>query len=131
MKHRFNHLVIYQDTDAEGVVYYANYLGYFERGRMELLRSMGLPMKKLKQDFGIVFAIRKVECDYLAPARLEDEITIETEIVEYTMATVNFSQKVFRGEQMLVSAKIQACSIAINKFRPVRIPPALIAMLSG
>jgi acyl-CoA thioester hydrolase len=127
--HRFNHLVIYQDTDAEGVVYYANYLGYFERGRMELLRSMGFPMKKLKQDFGIVFAIRKVECDYLAPAMLEDEITIETEITEHTMATVNFYQKALRGEQLLVAAKIQACSIDINKFRPVRIPQKLIDKL--
>jgi len=129
MEHRFTHRVIYQDTDAEGVVYYANYLGYFERGRMELLRSLGFPMKKLKEQFGIVFAIRKVECEYLAPALLEDEITIETEIAGHTAATVDFVQRAKRGDQVLVSARIQACAIDIEKFRPVRIPQELTDQL--
>lgn len=129
MKHSFTHRVIYQDTDAEGVVYYANYLGYFERGRMELLRALGFPMKKLKEQFGIVFAIRKVECDYLAPALLEDEIEIETEIIEHTSATVNFAQRAIKDKKVLVSARIQACAINIIKFRPVRIPDEIIAVL--
>ncbi len=129
MKHSFTYRVIYQDTDAEGVVYYANYLGYFERGRMGLLKALGFPMKKLKADFGIVFAIRRVECDYHAPARLEDELTIETEIVSHTAATVDFDQKARLADKMLVSARIQACAIDIDKFRPARIPAELIDRL--
>ncbi len=131
MKHSFTHRVIYQDTDAEGVVYYANYLGYFERGRMEMLRSLGFPIKELRDKYGIVFAIRRVECDYRSPALLEDEISIETEIAGHTAATVDFAQSAARGDKVLVSARIQACAIDIGKFRPVRIPDELLDRLKA
>ena len=125
MKQQFKHRVIYQDTDAEGVVYYANYLGFFERGRMELMREMGISIKELKETKGMAFAINRVECDYLAPALLDDEITVETEILERTGATMVFRQQVLRGKAVLVSAKITACAINLKSFRPMKIPPAL------
>ncbi len=125
MKHQFKQRIIYQDTDAEGVVYYANYLGYFERGRMEYLRKLGVSMKELKEKYGLAFAIARVECDYKAPALLDDEITVETEVAESAAATIIFKQQVLREDKILVSARITACAISLKSFRPMKIPKEL------
>jgi len=122
MKHKFNYRAIYKDTDAEGVVYYANYLGFFERGRTELLEQMGVDLQKIKKEQNIVFAINRVECDYKAPALLYDELTITTEIDSTTAARIIFKQNVLRGKTLLVSAKITACGINMKDFKPVRLP---------
>jgi acyl-CoA thioester hydrolase len=122
MKHSFNQRIIYADTDAEGVVYYANYLKFFERGRMELLRGMGVSIVELKEKENILFAISKVECEYKAPAVLDDEITVETEIEGKTAATILFGQKVLKDGKLLVIAKITACAIDSKSFRPVKVP---------
>lgn len=129
MKHQFKQRIIYKDTDAEGVVYYANYLGFFERGRMELLRSMGVSLKDLSEQKGIAFTITKVECDYHAPALLDDEITITTEILGTTSATIVFKQEAMRSEKLLVSAIITACAISLKTFRPARLPRELSSLL--
>ena len=129
MKHQFQQRIIYKDTDAEGVVYYANYLGFFEQGRMELLRDMGVSLKDLREQKGIAFAITKVECDYHAPALLDDEITITTEILETTSATILFKQEALREEKLLVSAKITACAISLKTFKPARLPQELSSLL--
>lgn len=125
MKHEFKHRVIYQDTDAEGVVYYANYLGFFERGRTELLRQMGVHLKDIKEKHGIVFAVTRVECDYHSPARYDDELTITSEIQEARGATIAFKQAVLRGGSVLVSALIMACALDIKNMKPVRLPDKL------
>ncbi len=126
MKHQFKQRIIYGDTDAEGVVYYANYLKFFERGRMELLREMGVSILDLKEKHGILFTISKVVCDYKAPARLEDGITVTTEIVETTGATIIFKQEALRGERSLVSARITAVAIDAKSFKPRKIPAGLL-----
>jgi acyl-CoA thioester hydrolase len=125
MEHQFTHRVIYQDTDAEGVVYYANYLGLFERGRTELLRQRGISLRTLKEKQGIVFAVTRVECDYHAPAVYDDELTVSTEIAETTPARVIFQQQVLRGSKALVSAKTTLCALNVKRFRPVRLPAEL------
>lgn len=125
MKHEFKHRVIYQDTDAEGVVYYANYLGYFERGRTELLRQLGIHLKDLKEKHNIIFAVTRVECDYRSPARYEDDLTITTRIEEISAATIVFKQEVLRGDQVLVSARITGCAVGTKNLRPVRLPESL------
>ncbi|MDD5593138.1 MAG: tol-pal system-associated acyl-CoA thioesterase [Candidatus Margulisbacteria bacterium] len=130
MKHQFTHRVIYQDTDAEGVVYYANYLGFFERGRTELLRQMGVSLKAMKEKQGIVFAIIKAECDYRSPAFYDDEITIVTEIESVTPARVVFKQSALRKDKVLVSAAITACALDIKAFKPVRVPKELSSHVS-
>lgn len=122
MKHEFNYRPIYKDTDAEGVVYYANYLGLFERGRTELLEKMGVDLKKIKEEQKIVFAINRVECDYKAPAQLYDNITIATEIDSTSAARIIFKQHVLKGKTVLVSAKVTACGINMKDFKPVRLP---------
>ena len=125
MKHQLKQRIIYADTDAEGVVYYANYLKFFERGRMELMRKMGVSIRELKEKRGIAFTISRVECDYRSPAILDDEITVETEILEQTGATMVFKQQVLRGNSVLVSARITACAINLKSFRPMKIPQDL------
>lgn len=125
MKHEFRQRIIYADTDAEGVVYYANYLKFFERGRMELMRDMGISIRELKEKRGTAFAVSRVECDYRAPALLDDEITVETEILEKTGAIMVFRQQVLRDKTVLVSAKITACAINLKSFRPMKIPEDL------
>ncbi|MCU0640893.1 MAG: acyl-CoA thioesterase [Candidatus Margulisbacteria bacterium] len=125
MKHQFTHRVIYQDTDAEGVVYYANYLGLFERGRTELLRQMALSVKEFKEKQGILFAVTKVDCDYHAPAGYDDELTVTTEITATTPARVTFTQQIIKGEKALVSARITLCALSVKDFRPVRLPDQL------
>jgi acyl-CoA thioester hydrolase len=125
MKHQFSHRVIYQDTDAEGVVYYANYLGLFERGRTELLRQMGISVKEFKEKKGIVFAVTKVDCDYIAPAGYDDELTITTEIAATTPARATFAQQVLKGDKVLVAARITLCALSVKDFRPVRLPAEL------
>jgi len=122
MKHSFKYKVIYKDTDAEGVVYYANYLGLFERGRTELLGKMGINLLEVKDQQGIVFAITNVNCDYKAPAALYDEIIVTTEIEKKTPARIIFKQEVLRDEKVLVSAKITACPIDLKTFKPQRLP---------
>lgn len=122
MKHSFNYRVIYKDTDAEGVVYYANYLGFFERGRGELLRQMGVDLKKLKEEEQVVFAITNVNCDYISPAKYDDEITVTTEMVEKGKARIVFQQEVLRGQERLVAAKVTACAVSLKTFKPQRLP---------
>jgi acyl-CoA thioester hydrolase len=131
MKHQFTHRVIYQDTDAEGVVYYANYLGFFERGRTELLRQKGVSLKEIKAKKGIVFAIANVNCDYKAPALYDDELEITTEICETSAVRIVFKQEVYRGKQLLASAKVTACSINLKSFRPARIPDEIGKLLGN
>jgi len=114
--------IIYADTDAEGVVYYANYLKFFERGRDEFIRKMGFSLKNLKQEKGLLFAVDNVECKYHAPARFDDELIITTEIAETTGVRIIFEQKALRENNLLVFAKISVFALDAKTFKPLRLP---------
>lgn len=106
--------VYYEDTDAGGVVYYANYLRFMERARTEWLRALGHEQRAL-MDEGIAFAARSVTAEYLKPARLDDELTVVSTIESLGRAQIVFAQRVERATELLVDAKIRiAC------FDPVR-----------
>jgi acyl-CoA thioester hydrolase len=126
VKHSFNCRVIYGDTDAEGVVYYANYLRWFEAGRTELLRSRGIDLNKFKDDQGIVFAVTRVECDYKAPARYDEEIEIVTAVAETSPVRIIFDQQAKKNGKLLVSARVTACALSAKDLRPIRLPPELL-----
>jgi len=112
--------IYYHDTDAGGVVYYANYLRYLEEARTELLREKGVDIGKLAEE-GILFAVRRVEIDYKAPARYADTLTIAVSITKVKNATLEFTQTINRGDQILVKAKTQLVCITSN-FKPQAIP---------
>jgi acyl-CoA thioester hydrolase len=121
MTHRFALRVYYEDTDLAGIVYYANYLKFIERARTEWVRAMGIDQGRVKAEEGIVFAVRRVEADYLAPARFDDMLEVETELREATAARVVLDQRVVREGAVLFSAIVTIVALT-GAGRPARLP---------
>jgi acyl-CoA thioester hydrolase len=114
--------VYYEDTDAAGVVYYAGYLRFLERGRTEWLRQLGVEQFGLAQDAGIAFAVRALNVEYLKAARLDDALTVVTELASLGRAQVVFAQRVERDGQALVEATVRVACIDARRMKPVAIP---------
>lgn len=128
--HRFPIRVYYEDTDAAGIVYYANYLKFVERARTEMMRLYGVEHEKTRREGGTAFIVRRAEIEYIAPARLDDELVVETRIQELGGATILLSQNVLRDGRALVRAAILVACIDAQG-RPVRLPAALRSSLSS
>jgi acyl-CoA thioester hydrolase len=128
MSHHMTLRVYYEDTDLAGIVYYANYLKFIERGRTEWLRQLGMDQLAMQQSTGHVFAVRRVEADYLRPARFDDLLTVVTGLAQDSPARVIVDQKVMRGEEILFTARVTIACLD-SKGRPVRLPADLAAML--
>ena len=123
--------VYWEDTDAGGVVYYANYLKFMERARTEWLRAAGFDQSRLRDDFGAVFVVRRVEIDYLKPARLDDEIDIEVRLIELGRVKLVAAQRLTRGDTLLVKARVTLACVEAERFKPVKIPDRILASLSS
>lgn len=115
--------VYYEDTDLGGIVYYANYLKFIERGRSEWLRALGIDQLALKQS-GHVFAVRHLEADYLAPAVYDDMLCVATHILKRSPARLVLQQLVSRDEKTLFSAKVTIVCLGPD-LRPARLPADL------
>lgn len=113
--------VYYEDTDLAGIVYYANYLKFIERGRSEWVRARGIDQTLLREEAGLVFAVRRVAADYLRPARFDDLLTVETRLVEARGARLVMAQRVLRGDEVLFTATVTLACID-RSGRPARIP---------
>lgn len=114
--------VYWEDTDAGAIVYYANYLKFTERARSDMLRLLGVDQRSMmEQDSGAMFAVRDVTASYLAPARLDDDLLVETRLTEMKGATLSLSQNVMRQDEMLVQTQVRAAFIGLDG-RPRRIP---------
>ncbi|MDO8346306.1 MAG: tol-pal system-associated acyl-CoA thioesterase [Rugosibacter sp.] len=113
--------VYYEDTDAAGIVYYANYLRFLERGRTEFLRTLGHEQSALATR-RIAFAVRSASVDYLKPAKLDDLLTVETVVGSLGRAQVTFIQRIVRGKDILLDAKIRVACIDPTSGRPVAMP---------
>ena len=87
--------IYYEDTDSEGVVYYANYLKFLERGRTEFLRELGFDLEEIKNVFSLIFAVKSVNAEYISPARLNDLILVNTQIKKYGKASIEFDQMIY------------------------------------
>ena len=122
--------VYYEDTDAAGIVYYANYLRFIERGRTEFLRALGHDQNVLMKE-GIAFAVRSVSAEFLRPARLDDLLTIETGIESLGRAQVTFAQRVLRDQELLLDAKIRVACIDPARGKPIPMPRTLHEQLSA
>lgn len=121
MSHRFDLRIYYEDTDLAGIVYYANYLKFIERARTEYVRSVGIDQAALKAAKGIVFAVRRVEADYLSPARFDDELRVETSVQKVTAARIILRQSVVRGETVLFDAIVTLVALT-DSGKPTRLP---------
>ena len=128
-RHRFQTRVYYEDTDLAGIVYYANYLKYIERARTEWVRSLGIDQTALKRDTGFVFAVRRIEADYLAPARFDDVLIISTAPVKATPARLTLAQQVHRDDMLLFDSFVTLVALAADG-RPARLPADLRSKLA-
>jgi acyl-CoA thioester hydrolase len=122
--HRYGLRIYFEDTDAGGLVYHANYLRFAERARTEALRAMGLPHSEMMLHHGMIFVVRHAELDYQRPARLDDELTIETTTVSVGGASVKLRQRVARDEETLVVVDLTLVSVRLQTGRAERMPAA-------
>jgi acyl-CoA thioester hydrolase len=121
MTHRLPIRVYYEDTDLAGIVYYANYLKFIERARTEWVRGLGLDQGRLKAEQGIVFAVRRVEADYLRPAAFDDELLVQTSVESMTAARLVLKQDVMRDGEVLFASIVTLVALGPDG-RPVRLP---------
>ena len=130
MTHQITIRVYYEDTDLAGVVYYANYLRFIERGRTEALRDLGIDQAALKRDRGLVFVVCRLTIDYLAPAVFDDLLEVRTRITRLRGASLEMAQEVWRGETCLSRAAVTIACIDVAG-RPQRLPGDVRERLGG
>ncbi|MBP5161334.1 MAG: tol-pal system-associated acyl-CoA thioesterase [Alphaproteobacteria bacterium] len=126
MKNTFDLRVYYEDTDAGGIVYHANYLCFAERARTEFLHKLGLTNRKmLAQDIGIV--VTHLEIDYKQPAFLEDKLTVETSVLKMGAASMILQQDIKRSDTLIAVLKVSVAFVCVSAKKPIRIPEELKA----
>lgn len=130
MTHHHAVRVYYEDTDLAGIVYYANYLRFIERARTEWVRACGVDQVALRADQGVVFAVRRVVADYLAPAHFDDVLEVRTVLHTLGGARIVLEQDIWRGDTRLFASTVTLVAIGPDG-RPVRLPVALRAHLAG
>ena len=114
--------VYWEDTDAGGVVFYANYLKFFERARTEWLRQLGVGQQALREVTGALFVVTDTRVSYRAPARLDDELRISVDVYERGTASMKIRQQAWRGDTLLAEGEIRIGCVDDGTFRPRRIP---------
>ncbi len=123
--------VYYEDTDMAGVVYYAGYLRFLERGRTEWLRALGVEQNRLAQEEGLVFAVRSLAIEYLRPARLDDQLAVLTELTLPGRAQVTLRQRIERGGETLVEATVRIACLNTRTMKPAALPAEIRRKLGG
>lgn len=129
MSHSFCLRVYYEDTDLAGIVYYANYLKFIERARSEWVRGLGIDQRRLKAEQGLVFAVRRIEADYLRPALFDDELEVRTRPARRTGARIDLVQEVRRGTDLLFVATVTLVCLT-TEGTATRLPKALSALMA-
>ena len=125
---RFTLRVYWEDTDAGGVVFFANYLKFFERARTEWLRSLGFGQERLRLDTGAVFIVADTSVRYLSPARLDDLLEITVQIIDAGRASMTLAQQAWRGDALLAQGSIRIGCVDAETFKPRRIPNELLEL---
>jgi acyl-CoA thioester hydrolase len=121
--------VYYEDTDAGGVVYYANYLRFLERARTEVLRQLGFEQAPLARESGLAFAVRSLQVEYLKPARLDDSLDVSSTIGELGRAQVVFLQQIERAGEVLIDARVRVACLDLARGKATAIPKNLHEIL--
>lgn len=123
--------VYYEDTDSGGVVYYANYLKYMERARTEWLRALGFEQDELLARYGVLFAVRSAQLDFLRPARFNDLLQVSVTLRRPGGASVTVQQRVQREDLVLCEGEVKIACIEAKTFTPCAMPDELVARLTG
>ena len=121
--------VYYEDTDAGGVMYYANYLKFFERSRTEWLRGLGVQQSSLADDENLLFVVKNVQIQYRKPARLDDLLEINSRITRVGPASITFHQTAYCRGELLCESDIQVCCVHGTSMRPAPLTPELRTLL--
>ena len=122
--------VYWEDTDAGGVVYHSQYLNFMERARTEFLRSLGLMQTALRDDLGVLFVVRDIQIRFKKPAKFDDALYVNTQLIKVGRSLLEFEQNIYRGDEHLIAAKVDVVCIGADSFRPVRIPDTMISLLT-
>lgn len=130
MQHFFPVRVYYEDTDAGGVVYHARYLHFFERARTEWLRELGFSQHILLTQ-SMAFVVKSMNIDYKMPARLDDQLLVETKVWEVKGAKMVFHQRLLRAEDCLCEAQVTVASVNLVKMKPISVPDGIKQALVG
>ncbi len=128
MSHQFPVTVYYEDTDMGGIVYHANFLRFIERARSDFVRRLGVDQNAMR-DAGVVWVVTRIEADYIAPARFEDALIVETSVEKRTSARLTMAQVVRRDGQELFRAMVTAVCMDMKTGKPVRLPAEVRASL--
>ncbi|MCQ8119071.1 tol-pal system-associated acyl-CoA thioesterase [Methylomonas rosea] len=122
--------VYYEDTDAGGVVFYANYLKFFERARTEMLRSVGFEQDNLLAEQNLIFVVRSVKVDYLKPARFNELLDVSAKVIEHKKTNFTFEQSIIRQQNVLCTAEIRIACLDAQSMKPKLIPSAILEHLN-
>lgn len=124
-----NYRVYYEDTDAGGVVYYANYLKFFERARTDFLRSIGISQNELSKSEKLLFVVKKCEVEYLFSVKLDDVLSVEVEILKIGVASLIINQKIYCNQNLTTKMLVEIVAIDAENHKPKRIPQNLKNLL--
>jgi acyl-CoA thioester hydrolase len=127
---RLNLRVYWEDTDAGGIVFYANYLKFFERARTEWLRSLGVQQQALRDTTGAMFVVSDTQVRFLRPARLDDLLVVSACLIEAGRATMQIAQQAWRGDELLAEGRIRIGCVDASTLRPRRIPESILQALA-
>jgi acyl-CoA thioester hydrolase len=130
-RHRYTLRVYYEDTDAGGIVYHANYLRFAERARTEAMRDLGVPHADMVRECNLMFVVRRVKLDYFRPARLDDSLEVVTRPLALRAATVTLCQDIEGNLGPCASAEIELACVDVDAGRAARIPPRWRAAFEG
>lgn len=122
--------VYWEDTDAGGVVFYANYLKFFERARTEWLRGLGQSQQALREQTGAIFIVSHTQVRHLAPARLDDELRITVQLTDCGRASMSFAQQAWCGPRLLAEGTIRVGCVDASSWRPRRMPDLVLALIA-
>jgi acyl-CoA thioester hydrolase len=125
LRYGHSYSVYWEDTDAGGVVYYANYLKFLERCRTEWLRALGVDQQRLRKDRQLQFVVANIAVDFLRPAVLHDEILVTAALTRLAGATIHFKQTILRGDEQLIDATVRVACLDSGTLKPCAIPKDL------
>ncbi len=124
----FKSKVYYEDTDAGGVVYYANYLKYIERARTNMIHEIGFSLQSLSEQYDCHFVVKNINCNYIQSAKLEDDLNIQTKFLNIKKASFELEQNIFRNNELIFNSKVIMVNIN-SSGKPLKIPQSLLSVV--